>query len=573
MVVSKSIRSCTLAVLACAASFGPSRAAWDPDGNRVSFFAGSVIEYTAIPFGQGGVLVFWSYQDPVRGGTAGIQAQALDRDGNMLPGWGLDGLAPGALRSPLAIGFGEDDARVVWLEYAGGTASIHIQRLLGGTLAPGWPVGGRIVVSAGPVEQLALASDAAGGVYLAWNQAPPPRAPDFRLLRLGADGAPAAGWPAGGLVLAAPQASWYLALAEDGAGGVYTAWSEPAVPSFSHETIRVHRFTPAGTPHTAWPVAGVAFGQGLAQPSLVPDGTSGLYVAWRPFVLCPVYDCIGCYCPSPLLATHVDGNGALVAGWPASGMEFWDNVLVAPDAAGGLLVGRTSYDPAFSGRRGLAARLRPDGTPAPGWSLAGNPVCSERRQQTSPSLLADGSGGAFASWIDYRTFEPVLYVSRLTPSGSIAGGWPETGSIGAEAAVSPGFPVLVPAGAGEAVVVWTDSRSGSAQLYAEPARPGPAGPPAPRVGLGFTVTDIRPNPARGAFWATVSLPEPGIATLELFDLAGRVLESRKLAGGRPGVVQMNAASSLTPGVYWLRLRQGSLPSGMRTSLARVAVVR
>ena len=72
---------------------------------------------------------------------------------------------------------------------------------------------------------------------------------------------------------------------------------------------------------------------------------------------------------------------------------------------------------------------------------------------------------------------------------------------------------------------------------------------------------------------TVSLPEPGIATLELFDLAGRVLESRKLAGGRPGVVQMNAASSLAPGVYWLRLRQGSLPSGMRTSLARVALVR
>jgi hypothetical protein len=566
MVVTKSIRSCALAMLACAASFGPSRAAWDPDGNRVSFFAGSVIEHTAIPFGQGGVLMFWSYQDP-GSNVAGIQAQVLDGDGNMLPGWGLDDLAPGTLRSPLAIGLGEDDARVVWLEHAGGTASIHIQRLLGGTLAPGWPVGGRMVVSAALVEQLALASDAAGGVYLAWNQAPPPRAPDFRLLRLGADGAPAAGWPAGGLVLAAPQASWYLALAEDGAGGVYTAWSEPAVPNVSSGAIRVRRFTSAGTPNPAWPVSGAAFGQGPAQPGLVPDGAFGLYATWKPLVLCPVYGCIGCYCPSPLIATHLDGNGAPVTGWPASGMEFGDNVVVSPDAAGGLLVGTTS------GSRGLAARLRPDGTPAPGWSLAGNPVCSERRQQTSPSLLADGSGGAFASWIDYRTFEPVLYVSRLTPSGSIADGWPETGSIGSVAAVGPASPMLLPGRTGQALVVWTDSRSGSAQLYAEPARPGPAGPPAPRVGLGFTVTDIRPNPARGAFWATVSLPELGIATLELFDLAGRVLESRKLAGGRPGVVQMNVAGDLAPGVYWLRLRQGSLPSGMRTSLARVAVMR
>ena len=54
---------------------------------------------------------------------------------------------------------------------------------------------------------------------------------------------------------------------------------------------------------------------------------------------------------------------------------------------------------------------------------------------------------------------------------------------------------------------------------------------------------------------------------------GLALESRKIAGGRPGVVQMNAAASLAPGVYWLRLRQGSLPQGMRTSIARVAVVR
>jgi hypothetical protein len=139
--------------------------------------------------------------------------------------------------------------------------------------------------------------------------------------------------------------------------------------------------------------------------------------------------------------------------------------------------------------------------------------------------------------------------------------------------VDPASSILVPGRAGEAIVVWIDRRSGGRQLYAEPVRPGPAGPPAPRVGLGFTVTDIRPNPARGAFWATVSLPEPGTATLDLYDLAGRVLESRKLEGGRPGVVQMNVAGDLRPGVYWLRLRQGSMPSGMRTSVARVAVVR
>jgi hypothetical protein len=523
------------------------------------------------------MLAFWSYQDAASN-AAGIQAQPLDGDGNMLPGWGLGNLFVGTVRSPLAVRVGEDGAFVIWLVYTNAAASIHIQRLAGGTLAPGWPADGRIVVTSTSLDQIALAPDGAGGVYLLWNQSPSSAIPDFRLVRLGPDGDPAAGWPAGGLQVADPQGAWFLALAEDGAGGVYTAWAEPGVFRVSDGLIRIHRFTAAGTPHPSWPAAGVGVGQGPIMPTLVTDGAGGLYAAWKPALICAgIYDaglCFGC-CPSPVFATHLDASGALVGNWPAAGVEFGEDGVVASDAAGGLLVGTRSYDWAGeqTATRARAVRVLPDGTPAPGWSLAGNPVCSERRQQTSPSLLADGSGGAFASWIDYRTFEPVLYVSRLTPSGSIAGGWPETGSIGAEAAVSPGFPVLVPAGAGEAVVVWTDSRSGSAQLYAEPARPGPAGPPAPRVGLGFTVTDVRPNPARGAFWVTVSLPEPGIATLELFDLAGRVLESRKLAGGRPGVVQMNAASSLAPGVYWLRLRQGSLPSGMRTSLARVALVR
>src|SRR5258705_13147183 len=90
MVVSKSFRSCTLALLACILPFSPARAAWDPNGNRVSFLGGDLVECTAIPFRDGGVLVFWSYHD-LSNFRAGIQAQALDEDGSILSGWGLDG--------------------------------------------------------------------------------------------------------------------------------------------------------------------------------------------------------------------------------------------------------------------------------------------------------------------------------------------------------------------------------------------------------------------------------------------------------------------------------------------------
>jgi hypothetical protein len=442
-----------------------------------------------------------------------------------------------------------------------------------GVVAPGWPEAGRIVATSGAIELSQIASDQAGGVYLGWVEYTGGRNFPKYLQRIAPTGEPAAGWPPAGLLL---SASWGggMALTEDGLGGVYLAWTGHPPTTESEARVLVHRVTSAGTPHPSWPTGGVVLGEiGSYSTQLVTDGAAGLYAAWTPDVMCARAACIACPCPSPTFASHLSPEGALVPGWPAAGIQFGDYGAVASDAAGGLLVGTTSFEwsDAQVATRALAARVHPDGTPADGWSLSGNPVCSERRQQGTPSLRSDGLGGAFAAWIDYRTFEPVLYVSRLT-AGSVAAGWPETGSIGAPAAVSPVFPALVSGNAGDAFVVWADERSGSLQLYAERARPGPAGPPAPRTGLGFTVTDIRPNPARGAFWATVSLPEPGIATLELYDVMGRRLESHQMAGGRPGVVQLNVAGNLPAGIYTLRLRQGSLPAAQRTSIARVAIV-
>lgn len=579
----RSFRFCACALLAFSLVSSPARAAWDPDGNRVSFHASEVGEYTAIPFGDGAVLLVWSdYELGDYSGSGDVHAQALDADGKRMPGWPAAGLAitsaAGRQQYTALAPDGAGGAYVTWVDFASGGYSLLIQRITRtGTVATGWPPAGRTLAGAVEPAQTSLAPDGAGGVYAGWSDAATlSQNPTLRLLRLGPDGEAPAGWPPGGLVLAVSPWPRRLVLAEDGAGGVYTAWAEPPVSGAPEGSILIRRFTAGGTPHSAWPAAGVAVGErGPEWPRLVVDGAGGVYAAWSPGVICleaPL--CFNC-CPSPLSATHLGANGALVPGWPAAGIPFGENGVVASDAAGGLLVGTTSYDWAggLTATRGHAARMRPDGTPAPGWSLTGNPICSERRQQNTPALQADGTGGTFASWIDYRTFEPVLYVSLLGSSGSVAGGWPQTGSIGSAAAVSPGPPVLVSGRTGEAIVLWSDRRSGVLQLYAERARPGPAGPPAPRVGLGFTVTDIRPNPARGAFWATVSLPEPGIATLELFDIAGRVLESREIAGGRPGVVHMNESGKLAAGVYWLRLRQGSLPSGMRTSIARVALVR
>jgi hypothetical protein len=79
---------------------------------------------------------------------------------------------------------------------------------------------------------------------------------------------------------------------------------------------------------------------------------------------------------------------------------------------------------------------------------------------------------------------------------------------------------------------------------------------------------VRPNPARRDMMASFSLPAPGRATLELFDIAGRRLNRRDLALGEGDhVMAVAPGRRLAPGVYVVQLSfDGS------TLRARAAVV-
>jgi hypothetical protein len=72
----------------------------------------------------------------------------------------------------------------------------------------------------------------------------------------------------------------------------------------------------------------------------------------------------------------------------------------------------------------------------------------------------------------------------------------------------------------------------------------------------------------GATSLELSLPAPGDARLEMFDIAGRRVDSRDLPGLRTGTHAIGLPGQLASGVYWARLNQGK---EMRT--ARVVVVR
>jgi len=87
--------------------------------------------------------------------------------------------------------------------------------------------------------------------------------------------------------------------------------------------------------------------------------------------------------------------------------------------------------------------------------------------------------------------------------------------------------------------------------------------------LSFRLDSPSPNPARrGHFTVSFALPSGAQSSLALFDLSGRQLASREVGslGAGSHVLDLTSGHSLTPGVYFVHLRQGT------QSVVRRAVV-
>ena len=88
----------------------------------------------------------------------------------------------------------------------------------------------------------------------------------------------------------------------------------------------------------------------------------------------------------------------------------------------------------------------------------------------------------------------------------------------------------------------------------------------PAAALSLAISSGNPTHGRLRFSCTLPGAEP--ATLDLFDIAGRRVESQPLKRAPSGDVTavLNAAARLDAGVYWARLRQGPCVAGTRVVL-------
>lgn len=275
-------------------------------------------------------------------------------------------------------------------------------------------------------------------------------------------------WVANGVALSPDASNYEPFIISDGAGGTIIAWHGGAGTD-----IFARRVLADGLPAQGWPVTTpllVCGATGLQeQPALVTDGQQGALIFWQDARNGSHYD---------IYAQHINSSGGVWSSsssiWIANGIPIstaagnqYTPVAVS-DAAGGAIVvwqdgrqGTGNYDI-------YAQRVDGDGNPL--WGLAGVPVCVAANNQINPSVAADGSGGVFITWQDYRKGnEYDIYVQHLNASGApFSTAWTSNGVGVCVATRSQYYPTLVNDGAGGVFVAWQDYRTGTDNhIYAQ----------------------------------------------------------------------------------------------------------
>jgi len=364
-----------------------------------------------------------------------------------------------------SVGDGAGGILSVWRDTRSDTA-IFVQRVVGsGSIAPGWPAAGLAMChAANDRTQAATVSDGSGGAIVVWTDG----RSTISGTKIYAQHAQAGGtvdpaWPANGRLLAAATGDQsFPVLVPDGAGGAIVAWNDQRGVSGD---IYAQHVLANGTLDAAWPATGRAVVSNADDqwfPDIASDGAGGALLVWQDEHFST---------NTRLFAHHLKANGTLDPAWPAAGCvvcaagDLREHARLVPDGTGGAIVswqdgrGSTNFDI-------YAQHVRSSGTVDPGWPADGRALCLDPNDQLSPVLASDGAGGAIAVWEDSRTGDSDIYLQRVLANGVVAPTWTVNGVALCAATGYQVEPALVTDGNGNAVVVWEDHRNLSTDIYA-----------------------------------------------------------------------------------------------------------
>lgn len=574
---------------------------WGQDGISICTVPSLQLSPTTSPDGFGGAIVAWldgrSAADPYTSGFS-IYAQRVKEDGSIATGWAGEGVpacADTCTTFPVSIANDSQGGVFVAWTSKGNEGDVFLQHISpDGTVATGWPPGGIVVCNAPGWQLISQAlPDASGGVYLLWYDYRIDD-PDVYCTHVSASGSTVPGWPVNGLLISRGSGSFVPtagSMCSDGLGGTFVFWSEYFQGGY---TFRAKRFNSDGSTPSGWSSAGAVLSSGIwasNPPDCTPDGSGGALVAWGVFY----------GSDTRIYADKVSADGIPAPGWGdgrllATGSDFKTAPRITSDAGGGAYVAwsdaRSGSPPPFDV---FAQHLTTNGEIASQWPAEGVSLSQGiQLQSLNPSIVATGSGTAIAAWESYPSG---IYAQRLAQGGAESFSFAlrsvdsEPDNVRLTWVASQAFDMIVTIYRRAAAATWdsvatahTDVNghvlfedrnvkagahyeyrlgailSGQERYFGEVRVDVPL--------FLLSLPPLRPNPSVGDMTFTFTLPTGAPAEMQLFDVAGRMVDSRDVGSMGVGrhAVTLGAGKRLAAGMYVARLVQGERSATTRAIL-------
>jgi hypothetical protein len=300
------------------------------------------------------------------------------------------------------------------------------------------------------VGEIEAVSDGTGGAIVAWAQSVGGDS-DIYIQRISHDGvAQWTGAPVPVAVSAFPE--YEISLCEDGRGGAFITWRDDRTGT---SEIYLQRFDSGGNACIHPAANNISTTAGVKSGAVVAlAGTGKAVVIW---------------------IDYRNGNADLYAqAMDTTGVRLWTvdqpvcidpsapyaHSLVTDNIGGAIAV----WTDARNGSSDVFARRMVPGYPLY-WDVDGLEICVHIGSTSSPKAAGDGAGGAYFTWIDGRSSDLDLYAQKVDFRGNLL--WAVNGIPVCAVDRQVTSPMILPDGAGGAVITWIDSRYIAADIFAQ----------------------------------------------------------------------------------------------------------
>jgi hypothetical protein len=454
--------------------------AWDPDGDSITYSLPTAP--SGMTIGSGSGQISWT---PPPGGVYNVTARASDGYGGsgdqsfqitVTAFWSGDATennpictVAGDQENPQITSDSSGGAIITWQDKRGGSTYDIYAQSIDATGTVRWLLNGASICTASNDQQNPqIDRDGSGGALITWEDHRTLNYNDIYAQRI--DAAGTVQWLQNGAPICTASLNQIEPqIASDGTGGGFLTWTDGRNSNIYD--IYAQKIDGAG--NGLWkpdgtPICDTPDNEYI--PQIVSDGSGGAIVAFPDSRGEPYFD---------IFAQKIDATGTIL--WPTNGAticdapggQYWQQLIL--DGPGGAII--TWHDNRDSTNVGFdifAQKIDAAGSLQWGGTAA-TPICSAPKDQLYPRIIPDGAGGAMICWQLTEPSGPFgttsdIYAQRVNATGNLLWGGMTTATPLTVCTVSGDQEKsrIVPDGAGGAIIVWQDKRSGTHyDIYAQ----------------------------------------------------------------------------------------------------------